>query len=290
MTLARLRTLAGFAAADVAFWLALQLYSASVIRLTSVRPLPGTTLTVFLITRALGWALLTPFVVALVERFTWRAPHRLRNGIVLVLAVPLFAACETVLESLVEIGIFAHPVPFRAWSMRIFAQPNLLLAMLAVLAAHVVTARRQAAERGRRQVELEARLARMQAEQLRERFHPAFLYEVLSSIDRAAETDAREAQRLLGSLAELLRMAMELDTKEAVRLEEELDFVDRYAALRPSAPPLRIAVDSAALEMLVPPRTVHSFVEGIAADAASAIDLHIRAEGDRLTFSVETRD
>lgn len=275
----RLRALCWFASGTIAFWSLIQAYSVSVGRLVAARWPMAELLAVFG-TRALLWALLSPLLVGLLERITAFTGPRWMRIAGLGACVPAFAMAEAFLERAVGSGGAVAWPAFRAAVLRQTIQANILMATFAVVVAHVVIARFQADERERRRLELERALAEIQTEKMRDRFRPGDLQDILHAIEEAADHDAARAQALLRDLAELLRLAMKLDGCAAVRLHDELDLADRYAALRPAATPLRIQADAAALEALVPPRSVQAFLDDVFTRAAAEVGLDACLDGD----------
>jgi hypothetical protein len=275
----RLRELFWFAMGSIAFWTAVQAYSVSVGRLLAAR-WPVADVVGIYGTRTLLWALLSPLMVALIERITAFTGPRAIRMICLGMCAPAFAIAEAFVE-----GLLRHrgTVPGRAfweWVSRLALSPNILMSTFAILIAHVVIARSQSAERERRRLELEAALAETQAEKMRDRFRPGDLQDILGAIGEAAEQDVTRAQALLRDLAELLRLAMRLDGRVAVRLHDELDLADRYAALRSPATPLRIQADNGAMDALVPPRSVQAFLDDVFTRAAAEVELDASVDGD----------
>jgi two-component system LytT family sensor kinase len=256
-----------FAATCIAIWLAIQIYTHIGSKLYGMQIAWGEVFALATI-RALLWALLTPLILALVQRFPVAAPHRLRNLVLILMSIPLLAATNATISVALTANTFTW-----ARVARQTVAPNILLTGLAVLIAHVVHVRQAAAEREQRQLELEALLARTQTEQLRGRLSPSFLFAALGGITAAIERDPVEAERLLVALAELLRSAMDFHKEGEISLEDELEFVDRYLELQPSATQLRIEVDEHALRAWVPPFIVQTFIEPLACDATGPITI-----------------
>jgi hypothetical protein len=219
-------------------------------------------------------------MVALIERITAFTGPRWIRMISLGTCAPAFAIAEAFVEGVLRHREFVPGREFWEWVSRLALSPNILMSTFAILIAHVVIARSQSAERERRRLELEAALAEVQAETMRDRFRPGDLQDILGAIGEAAEQDVTRAQALLRDLAELLRLAMRLDGRATVRLHDELDLADRYAALRSPATPLRIQADDVALEALVPPRSVHAFLDDVFARAAAEVELDASVDGD----------
>jgi hypothetical protein len=277
-----LRELVRFAFGSIAFWMVIQAYSVSVGRFTVAR-WPIVDAVAVYGSRALLYALLTPVIVAVVERILAFVASRWVRFLCLAGCVPFFAVAEAVLETaLVRHRYSISALSFGGWVRQLTITPNLLLMTLAMLIAQIVIVRRQAAERERRKLELEAEWAETRTERMRDRLRPADLQDILTTIGEAAESETSRARLLLHELAELLRLAMRLDAQSEVPLRDELDLADRYAALRSPSTPLRIDADEEALRTRVAPCSVQTFVESVLSRAGGDVELQVSVSGDVL--------
>lgn len=76
------------------------------------------------------------------------------------------------------------------------------------------------------------RLARAQLDRLKSQLQPHFLFNTLNSISVLVQDDPKTAQRMIGQLSELLRIAVDTTDAQLVSLREELDFTTRYLAIQ----------------------------------------------------------
>jgi hypothetical protein len=76
------------------------------------------------------------------------------------------------------------------------------------------------------------RLARAQLDRLKSQLQPHFLFNTLNSISVLVQDDPATAQRMIGQLSELLRIAVDTTDAQLVSLREELDFTTRYLAIQ----------------------------------------------------------
>jgi len=108
---------------------------------------------------------------------------------------------------------------------------TLLLYLSIVAAAHAYTyfvrGQRQEIER----LELHRALAQSELQALRAQLHPHFLFNTLQGVSTLIDTDRATAQKMLLTLAALLRTALEHGSADLVPVREELNFVESYLSL-----------------------------------------------------------
>jgi len=78
--------------------------------------------------------------------------------------------------------------------------------------------------------QLEMRLARAQFEGLKHQLQPHFLFNALNTITALIRIDARAAERTVNGLGELLRLSLDGRAEQEVRLDRELELLDRRKA------------------------------------------------------------
>ncbi|MFL5311076.1 MAG: sensor histidine kinase [Myxococcales bacterium] len=256
------------------------------------------------------WALFTPPILWLSERYPLDRRARLRNGLVHLAG----ATASVVLSAppsyalLVLLKVPGRPPDLLVQAIResfidVFAYASL------VALGHALAYYRLSAEERVRRSELEARLLAVRMEALEARMHPHFLFNALNTVSSLVRTgDAKAAVRAVARLGDLLRSLL-LDDGQEIPLAQELDFVGRYLELeqarfgeRLSA---RIDADPAVMNALVPrlvlqplvenalrhgiePSPVPGRVEVRAARSGEMLELEVRdtgARGGRATSS-----
>jgi two-component system LytT family sensor kinase len=107
----------------------------------------------------------------------------------------------------------------------------LLLYMTLVIVAHAytyfATARRQEIER----LQLRQALAQSELQALRAQLHPHFLFNTLQGVSTLIPRDQATAQRMVLTLAALLRTVLKHGSTDIVTFREELEFVRAYLNL-----------------------------------------------------------
>jgi len=184
-----------------------------------------------------------------------------------------------------------------AASIATTAGSNILRYAVIAAAYHAVAYHREVHERDVRAARLESALLKARLETLQGRLHPHFLFNTLNSIGALIHDQPDAAERMLGSLAELLRASLQADPSAEVPLERELDLVQQYVSIQQMrfTDRLNVSFDVApdARLALVPHLVLQPLVEnairhGIAPRAAPG---HVRiAAGrhdDRLRLIVE---
>jgi len=212
------------------------------------------------------WALLTPPILWLAERYPLDRRTWLGNG-----AVHLAGAAASVVLSapptyalLVLLDVPGRPPDLLVQTIRESFIDVFAYAALVAL-GHALAYYRLSAEERVRRSELEARLLAARMEALEARMHPHFLFNALNTVSSLVRTgDTKAAVRAVARLGDLLRSLL-LDDGQEIPLAQELDFVGRYLELeqarfgeRLSA---RIDADPAVMDALVPRLVLQPLVE-----------------------------
>jgi two-component system LytT family sensor kinase len=181
-----------------------------------------------------AWALVTPSIVWLSQRFRFE-----RQGLLRALAVHVPAV---VLYSLSHIGIMqaaqwwlvtSEGGTFPWWDeTQRAALVNLDWSMMTYWAivglSHAVIYYRESRDRELRASQLETRLVEAQLKTLQQQLHPHFLFNTLNSISVLMHRDTAAADRTLMRLSDLLRLTLERLGDQDVTLDAELDFLRKY--------------------------------------------------------------
>jgi hypothetical protein len=184
------------------------------------------------------WLLLTPGIFWLARRFPVSDRHRWRN---LVLHLPFSAAAvfiSIILVSIVKAPWLEKPEGFGDWLMNATVEFRRIFAIFIPIywvilgAAHAVHGYREVQRRALREAELATLLERTQRDLLRMQLQPHFLFNTLHAVSALMERDVPAARRMLTRLSDLLRLALDDDSRHEVSLEEEIEFLDRYAEIQ----------------------------------------------------------
>jgi len=217
------------------------------------------------------WLLLAPGIFWLARRLPVRGPRRWRN---LVLHLPL--AALAVLVGLVGIiavkaPVLGLPPGVNGWGHLVVLEYTRVFAIIIPIyfvilaAAHAVHSSRENERRAVREAELGTLLERAQRDLLRMQLQPHFLFNTLHAVSALMERDVPAARRMLTRLSDLLRLALDDDSRHEVSLEEEIEFLDRYAEIQKIRFGGRLAVTydvaADARRLLVPRLVLQPLVE-----------------------------
>jgi len=267
-----------------------------------------TTLIVWLIC-GYAWALLTPLVVYLSEKFSIRREQIGRNLIIHFFAGSVISLLQLSVFIFVRQWLLGNPQKSFSFSIdfqRLFIgefHVNLLIYWIVVGIAHLRVIHRRFLERERETArlalstaQLETKLANARLDALKMQIHPHFLFNTLNSISVLMRDDAPAANRMLVRLSELLRVALKSESSQEVSLREELEFLRGYLEIEQMRFQDRLtidfAVDKETLDAQVPNLILQPLVEnairhGIAPLAeAGKIQIAARRENGFVAISV----
>lgn len=219
----------------------------------------------------LPWALFTPWILALTERFPLTRGGRARALPVHALACLAFGGLHLVLLGLVRTTFPPGPwaprelgawLTANLWSLH--SQALVLAYCGVVLAGHVLTAQRTLRARERRALRLEAQLVEARLAALRAQLQPHFLFNTLNSIDVLIQSDPARAGRMLRNLSALLRRTLDADGEQHA-LARELEHLRAYLDIERErfSDRLRVRIDAdpTCAELRVPPFVLQPLVE-----------------------------
>ncbi|MDQ3488933.1 MAG: histidine kinase [Acidobacteriota bacterium] len=180
------------------------------------------------------WALFTPPVVWLSQRFRFE-----RQGLLRAVAVHLPAV---VFFSLAHIGamqaaqwwlVTSDGGAFRWWSAaQRAALMNFDWEMMTYWAivglSHALLYYRESRDRALRTAQLETRLVEAQLKTLQQQLHPHFLFNTLHAVSTLMHRDVAAADRTLMRLSDLLRLTLERLGERELTLASELEFLRKY--------------------------------------------------------------
>ncbi|HEX6749235.1 MAG TPA: histidine kinase [Longimicrobium sp.] len=250
------------------------------------------------------WLLIAPGIFWLARRLPVHGPHRWRN---LLLHLPLSAA--TVFITLILIGMVKFPwlegapLPLtNPWWLTMLREYRRIFAIIIPIywvilaAAHAVHSYRENQRRSVREAQLQTQLERARGDLLRMQLQPHFLFNTLHAVSALMERDVPAARRMITRLSDLLRLSLDDDSRYEVSLEEEVEFLDRYAEIQKIRFGGRLSVDydlaPETRRLLVPRLLLQPLVENSITHGLSRLERpgHVRVESHtedgRLTIRV----
>jgi signal transduction histidine kinase len=256
------------------------------------------------------WAVITPAVFLLTQRFPIERSRLARLGVLLLIGIVTAIAVDLVMD-FVRIEILAG-VPSRR--PRVFSPTdailrfrfvNQLLVYLAVLAAGYarnfylrdLTRQREAVALEARAAELQAQLAAARLDALRMQLNPHFLFNTLHAVSALVERDPSGVRKMIARLSELLRHTIEARGADEVPLRDELEFLRRYIEIMEIRfqGRLQVTVNAGdrAMEALVPNLILQPIVENALEHGASRasgqgeVTIDAKVDGDDLVVTVQ---
>jgi hypothetical protein len=227
MTWRHFARLVGIAMAIVGVWMVAGLFTASEFYRRTLA-LHGATehveyILLFQMVQSLNWAWFTPIVVFLAERLPLRKPHLARNALIVIASLPVLALLRAVAGgAILELGEGGWPTRhMMELSISIRLHRNIAIEVMIIVFTNLLLAQREASQRAQRELDAQTLLARAELDGLRAQLQPHFVFTALQSIADTIEHDAAAADRMIVTLAELLRRSLSADG-EAVPLAEEL--------------------------------------------------------------------
>jgi len=244
------------------------------------------------------WAACTPLVIGLAKRFPLTGPrlgrHIALHTIVSLMMAPLASVAQYFLILGLLRFVFHITGPDVHRFLSSFGVGVLFMSFTGILTYWLVVGLCQsmhfyqvAMERQTIAAQLETQLSHAELENLKSQLHPHFLFNSLHAIGILMQEDVDAAGRLLVSLGDLLRMALERRENE-ITLQSELEFVGKYLEIEQTRfhdrlkvhmdiPPdlLGVYVPSLALQPLVENALKHGFgVDSTASRLEIAAKLH----------------
>jgi signal transduction histidine kinase len=244
------------------------------------------------------WALLTPPVLWIAERFPLERARLARNGAAMLAIAVGFAAMRGALDAAVQPALEGKRLDGgRFVAVMVAGFHTDLLFFLAIAAiANYGRMRREADAQRQREAQAEANLADARLRRLRGDLQPHFLFNTLNDVAALARVDGAAAAEAMSQLADLLERSAEAERTQ-VRVSEELDFIRRYLELQKLrfGPRLRthIVVDDPAIlfasipPLLLQPLVENSIVHGIRKlDDGGTVTVRASRAGGELRFEV----
>ena len=251
-----------------------------------------------------AWALFTPSIVWLSQRFRFERQGLLRAFAVHLPAVTVFSLAHICAMQAAQWWLVTSEGGTFPWweATQRATLSNLNWEMMTywsiVGLSHALLYYRESQDRALHASRLETRLVEAQLKTLQQQLHPHFLFNALNSVSVLMHRDVAAADRTLIRLSDLLRMTLERLGVEEVTLEEELGFVRKYLEIErvrfADRLNVRFEVADEALRTLVPTLVLQPLVEnaikhGIAKKSGPGqIDITARREHDKLW--IEVRD
>jgi two-component system LytT family sensor kinase len=248
------------------------------------------------------WAVMTPAIVWLSQRFRFERGGLWRAFAVHVPAVVAVAFCHIAAMQGVQWWLAVSAGRRFAWWAEVqsavlhYLDWEMITYWAIVGLSHALLYYRESRGRALRAAQLEVKLAEAQLLTLQQQLHPHFLFNTLHAISALMHSDVDAADRTLMRLSDLLRITLENLGQPEVTLQTELDFLAKYLQIEQTRfadrLTVRFDVQPEALDTRVPSLLLQPLVEnaikyGVARKAGPGhIDICGRRDGDKLRLEV----
>jgi two-component system, LytTR family, sensor kinase len=229
------------------------------------------------------WALLTPLVAALARRYPLNRTAWRQSVVVHTVAGMAIAVAKTFADRL----LFALLSGF--WTYLLVSTVALQLVVYSAIVAGAHGA--EYYRRSREREALERRLADARLQILNMQLQPHFLFNTLNTIAELVHEDPDAADRMITSLADLLRRSLALGAAQEIPLETELDLLATYLDIQKARfgdrLDVRMSIADEARTASVPMLLLQPIVENaIKHGLAARLDLRVRCERTHLVVEV----
>ena len=183
----------------------------------------------------LGWAIFTPAIISLGERYPLRRPVRPRSLVVHAFASLTASLLLAFCEALVNSWVRPFPATLLAMTRNWFLSglPVTTLAYAAiVVASYAWKNSARLRRREREAAELEGQLREAQLGALRMQLQPHFLFNSLNAVMALVrDHETERAVRALSLLSDVLRATINAGDVHETTLASEIEFVTRYLGI-----------------------------------------------------------
>jgi two-component system, LytTR family, sensor kinase len=250
------------------------------------------------------WALFTPAIVWLSQRYRFERQGLVRAILVHLPAVAVFSLAHIAAMGAVQWWFVTLDGRSFSWwyEVKRSALQNFDWEMMTYWAiaglSHAVLYYGESRRRALRASQLETRLVEAQMAALRQQLQPHFLFNTLHAISALMHSDVDAADRTLMRLSDLLRMTLENMGQPEITLQAELDFLAKYLEIEQTRFADRLFVkfdiQPETLDVLVPTLLLQPLVENAIKHGVSRksgpghIQISARREDTKLW--IEVRD
>ena len=170
--------------------------------------------------------------------------------------------------------------------------------MYFVVLLYAVELYRAARKRELRSSQLEAELSQAQLQALRSQLNPHFLFNTLNSVSALMRSDVDAADEMLARLSDMLRLTLEADSGQEVRLQSELELIARYLEIMRVRFGERLSthvdVKESLLDERVPSFLLQPLVENVVRhgidESSSMTNIRITGSADEQTLMLRIAD
>jgi two-component system LytT family sensor kinase len=249
-------------------------------------------------------ALLAPTIMALALRYQLGRVHWAKqlavhvSGVLVysVLHISVLLAARWVLFQEAQPAVFPTFWHYARWTYLLQLDWLLMTYLFLVGLAHALAYRRESESRALDSARLETRLVEAQLQALQRQLHPHFLFNTLNTISGLMRTNVNAADLMIDRLGDLLRMTLHTSGTQEVRLQRELDVLQKYLEIEQTRFDQRLRVtleidpetlDARLPNLLLQPLVENAVRHGIAPHLRPGwIAIRSMHEGSRLRIDI----
>ena len=268
--------------------------------------------------QVLGYALLSPLIFSLANRYPSRRMGWTTRSIWLVLGGLAFAVGHIIVRGVTPYGVWdrksktwvsavwdyqAHALHiqwsvFRDLLLTNVVDDAVFVYIPILLLAYTTAYYRQSSERELQTSRLQAQLEKARLQALKSQLQPHFLFNTLNSISALMLTDVAAAERMITLLGDLLRMSLETASTQMTTLSRELEFLTCYIEIEKVRFEERLTVNfdvaTETLEASVPHLLLQPLVDNAIKHGISRLvaggEIRIYARRDHAELQLEVSD
>ena len=217
--------------------------------------------------QAYSWAPVTPLILALAWRFPIGRGAPRHAALNLAAAVPLVTARLALFHYAGQALWVLRPGVEFSYALFTYMAESLFTYAVVTGIGHALAYGRVVREREVAREQLQTQLARAQLQSLKAQLHPHFLFNTLQAISTLVHMDPHRAERVIGSLGELLRGALAHHDAQEVTLRDELAALHPYLEIERTRLGARLAVKLAIDPEVLEARVPHLLLQPLAENA-----------------------
>lgn len=205
------------------------------------------------------WALSTPIVLRLAQRFPIDRQHWIRSLGLHVLAAGILSMLQSPYYFVVRALVFPDlPVSYTRPLELVYINLDrqLLIYFVILLFNHAFEYYQRYQERLTKASQLETQLAQAQLESLKMQLQPHFLFNTLHSISSLIHEDIDKADTMIARLGDFLRLTLDHTGSQKIPLHQEVESITSYIDIERIRFGDRLSVameiDEATLDALIP--------------------------------------
>jgi signal transduction histidine kinase len=250
------------------------------------------------------FALLTPTIFRLANRFRLDGPQWIRSAGIHGLCALSFSVfhCACMIAMRLTLWPNGGKAPLVAWTtyvQRRFLENldwSLMVYTTIVGVSYALTYYRETQARALKEATLETRLVEARLRTLEAELHPHFLFNTLHAISSLVHTNPDAADRMISRLSDLLRLTFDRSGAPGISLQDEIEFLQKYLEIEQTRFHDRLTVkfdidpetlDAEVPRMILQPLVENAIKHGVSPKPGNGlVQIAARRQGEHLWVEV----